>query len=139
MNIKIIGYDSDSCNYIKQNPAKPQMTRLLRLWYRDKAICQLCMVHCKLINASRDHIIPKVHGGSSEISNEQLAHTWCNGIKGSDNVVHPYEYYIKHPLYDLRSEIKNKHKGRYRGIVYSEGSKYGIPTEALMDSKTQKS
>lgn len=39
------------------------------------------------------------------------------------------DYYLSHQLYGIRSKIQNKKFG----IVKFEGTKYGIPIEALND------
>lgn len=125
--MRLIGYDSDY-SYIQPSLRKSKISRLMRIYNRDKGVCQLCMTHCRFESATKDHIIPKAHGGKNSIVNLQLAHVWCNGIKGDDNVIHPCEYYIKHPLYGLRNGINKS-----RGVIYDKGSKYGIPVEALRD------
>lgn len=30
-----------------------------------------------------DHVIPRVHGGSDDLTNKQAAHKYCNGSKGA--------------------------------------------------------
>ena len=136
--MELIGYDSDYYNQEygsfmignkikKKNSSKSN--KLQRIYTRDKGICQLCMKSCKRIDSTIDHIIPKSHGGSNNLFNLQLSHSWCNGIKGSDKTPHNHDYYLSHTLYGIRSKISNK---KY-GIVKLKGSKYGIPIEALKD------
>lgn len=49
---------------------------------RDGGICQLCSGASRLENLTLDHIIPSSRGGSDDITNLQLAHEWCNNLKG---------------------------------------------------------
>lgn len=61
------------------------MITLSKLYRRDKAICHICGKRVeRLSDATRDHIIPKLFGGSSGrgSSNIALAHRWCNKQKG---------------------------------------------------------
>lgn len=58
------------------------------MWLRQKKLCPLCeqeipesdLMDWRLVNI--DHIVPRAHGGSNEISNLQLAHEPCNQKKG---------------------------------------------------------
>ena len=53
-------------------------TQLRRIYRRDMGFCQLCHEPCATADASREHLIRLVDGGSNKDSNIVLAHTWCN-------------------------------------------------------------
>jgi 5-methylcytosine-specific restriction endonuclease McrA len=53
---------------------------------RDNGICGICKQGCQLSDASRDHIVPKSHGGSSSQSNLRLAHMECNMRRGAPDI-----------------------------------------------------
>ncbi len=57
--------------------------RLNNLYRRDNARCQLCSEHVERDEASIDHIVPVVSGGSHTWDNVQLAHLKCNCVKGT--------------------------------------------------------
>ena len=57
----------------------------LRIYRRDKWVCQICMrpVNGRLkrnhpMSPTLDHITPFSLGGSDDFSNLRLAHNWCN-------------------------------------------------------------
>lgn len=61
----------------------------IAIYERDGWICQLCLEPVSpdsppsdIWAATLDHIIPRSHGGSDEEDNLQLAHRWCNSVKG---------------------------------------------------------
>jgi HNH endonuclease len=58
-----------------------------QIYERDEAICWLCNRRVKRIQASRDHIIPKSHGGPNHIHNYALAHKACNGARGNNTLL----------------------------------------------------
>jgi len=49
-----------------------------------KGICWICDKRVKRTVASRDHIIPKSHGGPNHAANYALAHKICNERRGND-------------------------------------------------------
>lgn len=62
------------------------------IYERDEWVCQLC--DCPVLpNLSPsdiwaptlDHIVPRSRGGSHEDENLQLAHRWCNSVKGDES------------------------------------------------------
>ncbi len=55
---------------------------LARIHADFKGICALCGEYVPLENASRDHIIPRAHGGGNTRDNIQLTHKACNNLKG---------------------------------------------------------
>ena len=60
------------------------MISLEKLFKRDKGICHICTKRVeRLADASRDHAMPKFHGGRNDNRNIFLAHKWCNETKGS--------------------------------------------------------
>jgi hypothetical protein len=52
-----------------------------------KGICALCGRYVDLVDASRDHIIPRSQGGGNGRENIQLTHKRCNNLKG--DVLYP--------------------------------------------------
>jgi DNA-directed RNA polymerase subunit RPC12/RpoP len=53
-------------------------------------ICALCGEYVELIDASRDHIIPRSAGGGNGPDNIQLTHKKCNNLKGDQ--VYPSDW-----------------------------------------------
>jgi CRISPR/Cas system Type II protein with McrA/HNH and RuvC-like nuclease domain len=56
-----------------------------RLWRKQKYMCPWCLKRItpkQFPDASRDHIIPRSHGGPNVWANMQLMHGWCNKAKG---------------------------------------------------------
>jgi 5-methylcytosine-specific restriction endonuclease McrA len=58
-------------------------TRKIKLYELAKGICYLCEQKINFVDASVDHVIPISKGGSSTLSNLKIAHSSCNGWKGS--------------------------------------------------------
>jgi hypothetical protein len=57
------------------------------VYRRDGGICQLCNEPVEKegqdgLAPSLDHIVPFNHGGMHETANVQLAHVYCNQVKG---------------------------------------------------------
>jgi hypothetical protein len=50
-------------------------------------ICWICHTKVKRNQASRDHIIPKSHGGPNHWANYALAHRSCNEKRGNDHIL----------------------------------------------------
>ena len=44
--------------------------------------CNLCLRWCDEADAQIDHVIPVCEGGSNDMWNLQLLHSWCNQEKG---------------------------------------------------------
>lgn len=61
------------------------------LYKKSGGLCALCRLYVPEAYYSKDHIIPKSRGGSSTISNYQLAHTTCNGLKGDKDSTYAYQ------------------------------------------------
>jgi hypothetical protein len=55
---------------------------LLTLYQRDSGCCRLCGQAVTPADATADHILPHVYGGSDDLANLQLAHARCNSAKG---------------------------------------------------------
>lgn len=77
--MQLTGYDSDSVNY---EVPKKGMSRLEKLYKRDKGICKLCFKPCLMDDATVDHVIPQSKGGFDKPKNTKLAHRYCNQLKG---------------------------------------------------------
>jgi len=54
---------------------------LVKIHADYEGICALCGKYVELIDASRDHIVPRASGGGNERSNIQLTHKTCNNLK----------------------------------------------------------
>lgn len=58
-----------------------------RLFIKTGGLCSLCGGRIDSYSeASLDHIVPKSKGGTNKKSNLQLAHKYCNSIKGSKDM-----------------------------------------------------
>lgn len=64
--------------------------QLVQLWRRDLGTCWLCHGPVRLglpgedpMSATRDHVIPKAHGGATQLWNLRLAHKHCNADRGT--------------------------------------------------------
>ena len=58
--------------------------RRLRIMQRDGLLCRLCGHPIKgSSDVEMDHIIPRSRGGASDDSNLQIAHGFCNRVKGT--------------------------------------------------------
>lgn len=53
------------------------------LYERDQGICQICSKPVAIEEMTLDHIIPTSKGGSTLVSNIQLAHMICNIMKSN--------------------------------------------------------
>lgn len=53
----------------------------------DIAVCGLCGHPIKPGTETLDHIRPKSKGGSNRLGNLQLAHSWCNNLKGNGSAI----------------------------------------------------
>jgi 5-methylcytosine-specific restriction endonuclease McrA len=56
-----------------------------KLWRRQNRMCPWCwqpITPAQFRDATRDHIIPKSHGGLGKLPNLQLLHGLCNTEKG---------------------------------------------------------
>lgn len=71
-----------TARHTKQSRARMAIS-IEELIKKFNGICQLCFKPVK--NPTRDHIIPLAKGGSSKVSNLQLACKRCNELK-SDNL-----------------------------------------------------
>lgn len=54
--------------------------QLVRVYRRDKGICQLCKRPCSVESASREHRVRLADGGSTLDTNVILAHKTCNNL-----------------------------------------------------------
>lgn len=63
-----------------------QKISVLEIWKRDHAICHLCDRYVPLVEASRDHVLPRHHGGKTTWDNIRLAHKDCNSRRGHRDV-----------------------------------------------------
>lgn len=69
--------------------------RITHLMNRDGQDCQICGTqldrHIKDDRSrdyvSFDHVVPRSHGGTSELKNLRLAHQGCNNDRGNDPLV----------------------------------------------------
>ncbi len=55
----------------------------VRLWEEQDGRCALCRLPVPLSESTVDHILPSARGGTWALENLQMAHSECNGIKGS--------------------------------------------------------
>ena len=55
----------------------------LGVYMRDGWRCQYCSTACSYAEATRDHVVPRAHGGRTTWSNTCLACRDCNSKKGS--------------------------------------------------------
>jgi hypothetical protein len=63
-----------------------QKISVLEIWKRDHAICHLCDNYVPLLEASRDHVLPRHDGGKTTWDNIRLAHKECNSRRGHRDV-----------------------------------------------------
>lgn len=56
-----------------------------KLYERDSGTCWLCHKNCPRDQATRDHVIPKSHGGPNASPNLRIAHADCNVARGNSN------------------------------------------------------
>lgn len=71
-------------------PPRPLTPQLAQLGERDGWTCWLCgdgvLKNATGKNApTRDHVVPRVRGGSNRMSNLRLAHAGCNSSRGHGN------------------------------------------------------
>lgn len=83
-------------------PAKCKVNRQkkrCRIYLRDMGICQLCKLFVEFNEMSLDHKFPRSKGGRKDEDNLQVAHKFCNVIKGNslDNLTP--EYFLSHKDY----------------------------------------
>lgn len=71
----------------RKNQSSYYSKPILRIHADFKGICALCGEYVELKQASRDHIIPRSAGGGNGRDNIQLAHKYCNNLKG--DLVYP--------------------------------------------------
>ncbi len=69
------------------------------VWERDDHLCHLCGDEVQLDEASRDHLIPRAHGGPTTFENVALAHKKCNSRRGTKPVAE-----VKHDRARKRSD-----------------------------------
>lgn len=55
------------------------------LYYRDHCVCQYCEKPLKLSNMTRDHMRPRVKGGSDDWNNLVVSCQTCNSYKGHND------------------------------------------------------
>ena len=75
------------------------MKKLKQLFNEQNGLCYWCNCQCQLpiLNkerqsfrkntATREHLIPRVHGGSNRSPNLKMACQWCNSNRGSMDAV----------------------------------------------------
>lgn len=81
-----------------QKKALRHQQKRMRIFKRDKGICQLCLLPFAEGEAfTLDHKKPKKDGGGSIEENLQIAHKHCNELKGCTYKKHPPEYYRNPP------------------------------------------
>jgi len=56
---------------------------LRALYDRDLRLCWICGLFVSETAASRDHVVPRSHGGTRAPSNLRLAHKLCNSRRGN--------------------------------------------------------
>lgn len=76
------------------SPAPVVITpKKLQVIHRDNGICQLCLLPVPNNEVSIDHILPQSKGGSCDMNNLQLAHSYCNSYKSNrTDFISPEEY-----------------------------------------------
>jgi 5-methylcytosine-specific restriction endonuclease McrA len=84
------------------------------LFKKQNGLCALCKLPIKKGGGTIDHILPKGKGGSSHISNKQLAHYYCNNAKGdSTELLSPTRY--QDLALQLKEKVYAKRKKRGKG------------------------
>lgn len=68
-----------------------EMISIDELYERDGGTCQIGGHPVSRKDATRDHVHPKVKGGSSKDSNIQLACKSCNHLKGNKSAGYRFE------------------------------------------------
>lgn len=58
-----------------------------KLYKRDNGICWLCRKPCPREIATRDHVIPRSHGGPNGSHNLRIAHPKCNVWRDNDKML----------------------------------------------------
>ena len=56
------------------------------VWERDDKTCHICGELVDMEQASRDHLVPRAHGGPTTFDNVALAHKKCNSRRGTKPV-----------------------------------------------------
>lgn len=74
------GYCSQKCYF------KSMKVPVKEVWERDSRTCHICGEDVCLEDASRDHLIPRSHGGPTTFENVALAHKKCNSRRGTKPV-----------------------------------------------------
>lgn len=90
-------YDANS----RKKQQEEQIRRLIHykmyLW-KTKKDCALCKSPIRRKkHLTLDHVVPKFHGGTDDIHNLQITHSWCNHIKGMElpnQDIDPYRWVI---------------------------------------------
>lgn len=101
-----------------------------RLRKRDGDHCWLCNL---MINwaadygstpdsATRDHVVPRSHGGSDRLSNQRLAHKICNQHRGHDA-----------KTYGPVSNPKRGRRGRNPTPLVEPESTYRVPAPLIVE------
>ena len=94
--------------------AEYEKNSVFEVWRRDKAICHLCGFYCSLEDASRDHIHPRVYGGTWASKNLRLAHKLCNSRRGHKSIEEYKEWWVKVLADRDRKEARAKLKARWK-------------------------
>lgn len=56
------------------------------VWERDNQTCHICGDPVSMEEASRDHLVPRAHGGPTTFENVALAHKLCNSRRGTREI-----------------------------------------------------
>lgn len=67
---------------------EPNKIPLAELYIREGGICCICLNHVEFADATREHLIPKAHGGRNghNFSNIGLSHEACNKLRDQDEL-----------------------------------------------------
>jgi hypothetical protein len=84
--------------------------KLVKLYNKYKGICSLCDLFIPIQEATIEHNIPKLHGGTDGMHNLSVAHSSCNNARGSDDV----------EVFRARARGSIAHKSRKTGVLERE-------------------
>ena len=83
-----------------------------RVYSKDRGICGICGKPVNRYEFTIDHIIPLAKGGSNDEDNLQVAHEFCNKVKGSytenEYITHSADMITKSLLENPNIDLINK-------------------------------
>ena len=63
--------------------------------WSDTIFCAICKRFIEESDASLDHLDPLSQGGRNELDNILIVHSWCNNLKGNQDIQNAYEKFSK--------------------------------------------